>query len=185
MMEDQKSRQNYKKWNIYEDDFKDEEILFRVDKRKWFYIWVGSMLPGSVLLLMSIPMLIGENTTILLMCIGLILFIFGMRIFMSTISFNELIITKERAIIRRFFVRDECIYINNIKSIEIITYAMAMNDIFFICKNERRYAFMLRLTIPGLYDKDSYKIEEIIKTLQQEQNNGKLTKHDGKFELQS
>jgi hypothetical protein len=163
---------NYKKWKIREYDIRDEEILYRVDKRNIFYILGGDLAVVGVSMLMSIPMLIGENTTILLMCIGLILFIYGMHSFMSTITFNELIITKKKIIVRRFFIKDECIYINNIKRIETTSHLL-INDLVFVCKNERMYASILGLNITGLYDKDLYKIEEIIKTLQQEQNNGK------------
>jgi hypothetical protein len=161
------------KENIAEQETdNEEEIIYRVNKRNIFYILGGDILPTSLLLFMSIPMLTAVNTNVKLICIGLILFIIGMHFLLSTITFNEFIIYKDRVVIRRFFVKDECIYISNIKSVETAS-RLLMKDLFFICKNERRYAFMLRLSIPSLHDKDTYKIEEIIKNLQQEQENGK------------
>jgi hypothetical protein len=173
MTEYQKNRKNYKKWKIYEEDIGDEEIIYRVDKRKWFYIWAGDMLPASLLLFISIATFMSINTKIWQICVAVIFFLIGMRMLMSTITFDELIIYKDKIIIRRFFVRDECIYISNIKSVVTGTYAMMMTDLLFVYKNKRGYAPILRLSVPSLYDDDLCEIEKIIKTLQQEQENGK------------
>jgi hypothetical protein len=177
MTKEQKTKRNYKQWRIDEKDIGDEEILYRVNKRKWFYILAGDMLPGSLLLFISVATFMSVNVKIWQICVAVIFFIFGIRYFMSVISFDELIITKDRVIIRRFFVRDECIYIVNIKYIVTGTHAMMMTSLYFLYKNERFYQFYVRMvlncSVSSLFDEDLYKIEELIKTLQQEQNDGK------------
>jgi hypothetical protein len=151
-----------------------KEILYRVNKRKLFYILVGDMLPAGLFLFVSTSIFRADNisdVSMVIICVGMIMFIIGMHMFLSTITFKELIIYKDRVEIKRFIIKDKYIFINNIKSVETISHAMMMTSLFFIYKNERRYTFMLRLSVPSLYDDDMREIDEIIKTLQGEANN--------------
>jgi hypothetical protein len=83
--------------------------LQRIDENH-FYILVGDMLHSCLFLFVPIAILKADNirdVNIQVVCIGIILFIIGMYIFLSSVTFYEFIIYKNRVVIKRFFVKDQ------------------------------------------------------------------------------